>query len=369
MKYRRGQSSDHSRGIAPRSRQDGFTLIELMVATVLFLVVGGTAFSLFRRHAPVFSQQQSQVGLNIALRNAVSQMQIDVANAGTGFYTGADVPGWPVGVTIVNNPAPVNCFNAATRTYGPTCFDTLNVIATDEGTPPAHPSAATDTTLNTISLTPPAPLTAAQYAANFTRGDQVLLVSANGFQVTTTVLTANGVAAGAVVQLTHNGTRADGTNTAANDPLSISLVPIDNAAAGVLGSAFTASDWVLKLSPITYSVDTTNPANPQLTRRQGGVTNAIAEQVIGFKLGASVWNGATTSTQFYDFNAAAAPPFGYGNDFSSIRAVRVSLIGRTPPINDATYTYRNQFDGGPYPIEAISVVINPRNLSMRDSTE
>jgi hypothetical protein len=114
---------------------------------------------------------------------------------------------------------------------------------------------------------------------------------------------------------------------------------------------------VLKLSPITYQVDATDPTDPKLTRTQGGQTNVIAEQIIGFKVGAAVWNGTTDVT--YSFDAST-----YNHDWSLIRAVRVSMIGRTPA--DSTNNFRNSFDGGAYKIESVSVVINPRNLSMND---
>ena len=53
---------------------------------------------------------------------------------------------------------------------------------------------------------------------------------------------------------------------------------------------------------------------------------------------------------------------------SQIRSVRISLIGRTTPSSYPNYAYRNTFDKGPYEVEPVSVVINPRNLSMKDTT-
>src|SRR5262249_1266426 len=115
--------------------------------------------------------------------------------------------------------------------------------------------------------------------------------------------------------------------------------------------------WVLKLAPTIYQVDASDPANPKLVRTQGGQSNVIAEQIIGFKVGASIWNGTDDST--YNFDSST-----YSYDCQPVRAVRVSLIGRTAA--DPTSTFRNTFDGGPYKIESVSVVVNPRNLSMND---
>jgi prepilin-type N-terminal cleavage/methylation domain-containing protein len=64
----------------------GFTLVELMVAMAMLVVVGGATLSLFSSHAPYFNQQQNMASLNIAMQDAVTQMQLDLVNAGTGYY-------------------------------------------------------------------------------------------------------------------------------------------------------------------------------------------------------------------------------------------------------------------------------------------
>jgi hypothetical protein len=94
-------------------------------------------------------------------------------------------------------------------------------------------------------------------------------------------------------------------------------------------------------------------------RTESGQTNVIAEQIIGFKVGATIWNAASGTDNTYSFDSSS-----YNHDWPLIRSVRVSMIGRTPP--DWSNTFRNSFDGGPYKIESVSVVINPRNSSMND---
>ena len=106
-------------------------------------------------------------------------------------------------------------------------------------------------------------------------------------------------------------------------------------------------------------------------RKQSGNTDIIAEQIIGFKAGAATWiPAASTSTLTYSFyaqNATSATPPGYGSNFELVRSVRVTLIGRTTPNPDPTYTFRNTFDGGAYQVEPATVVINPRNLTMNSN--
>lgn len=338
-------------------RTAGFSLIELLAAMAVFLIVGGAAVSLVKKHVPIFTSQQNQTGMNIAMRNAVAQMQIDVVNAGTGYYQGVNIPAWPIGITIVNSSPGTGCFNNTTQTYGQTCFDTLNVIAVDQSTPPSNPqdigANCVSTTSSSLFITPIGTTTLTQLAADFHSGDQVLLVKSDGSQMSSTVLTSDGQVTGGKVKLAHNPTGADGTNTTANDPLALTNAADSNK----LGTQFCNTDWVLKLAPITYKVDASNPANPQLVRIQGGQINVIAEQIIGFKVGASTWNGTSDTTYVFDSSK-------YSYDWALIRSIRVSMIGRTAP--DWSSTFRNSFDGGAYKIESVSVVINPRNLSMND---
>jgi hypothetical protein len=120
-------------------------------------------------------------------------------------------------------------------------------------------------------------------------------------------------------------------------------------------------------------VDVSNPQDPKLVRQVGtNPADTIAEQIIGFKVGAATWapniaNGSFADTltySFYSQNAATASPPGYSGDYEQVRSVRVSLIGRTTPNPDPTYTFRNMFDGGPYQVVDATVVINPRNITM-----
>ncbi len=340
-----------------QQKSSGFSLVELTVAMAVFMVIGGAALALVKAHVPIFTSQQNQTGLNLSMRNAVAQMQIDVVNAGTGYYQGVNIPSWPIGITIVNSAPGTGCYNATTHTYGSTCFDTLNVIAMDTTTPPSNPSDigsnCVSTTSSSLFVTPVGSTTLNQLANSFHTGDQLLLVKSDGSQMTTTILTSDGSVTGGKVKLAHNPTGTDGTNTTTQDPLALS----NTADSNKLGVQFCTTDWVLKLAPITYSVDASDPTDPKLVRTQSGQTNVIAEQVIGFKVGASVWNGTTDNA--YSFDAST-----YNHDWSLIRSIRVSMIGRTPA--DYSNTFRNTFDGGAYRIENESVVINPRNMSMND---
>jgi hypothetical protein len=80
----------------------------------------------------------------------------------------------------------------------------------------------------------------------------------------------------------------------------------------------------------------------------------------------------TGSSGAYCYDASSATSPCYDFNFNEIRSVRISLIGRTPPsiytnsnVNSTTM-FTNSFDGQSYKIQALSIIVNPRNLSMND---
>jgi prepilin-type N-terminal cleavage/methylation domain-containing protein len=376
------QRVNSSQTMTRRSCWSGFSMIELLIALAIFGIIGGAAVSLFRQHTKLFINQQNQAGLNYTIRNAVTQMQIDLSNAGDGFYQAADTAGWPLGITIFNQTytgTSPHCWDSTTFVYSASCFDTLNIIVTDRITPPAHPSTSTGTPVLTsatsVYLTPVLPTTAAQLVLLYKANDQILFVDSTGTKMTTARLTADATTATITgityVVLQHGPTKTSpsplGTNdpclipSTCNDPYSIST----NADAAGLQEQFDIADWVLKLAPITYSVDTTtDPNSPKLVRKQvatssqAATNDVIAEQIIGFKVGVSLYNPATLSDNPYVYSVSSL------TDFTKVRAVRISLISRTLP--NPSNPFRNTFDLGPYKIEAASVVVNPRSLSMKD---
>ncbi|HEY2820827.1 MAG TPA: prepilin-type N-terminal cleavage/methylation domain-containing protein [Candidatus Acidoferrum sp.] len=380
-----------------RSAARGFTLIELMIAITVFLVIGGAAMSLFKQHASLFSDQQYQIGLNVSLRNALAQMENDVVNAGTGWYNGVNsVASWPIGATIKNQiTGGAACHPPNTAIYNASCFDTLTVITPDPQTPPGMVAGATCSltgktapgppATSTMLITPVAPVTQAQllsgYVAGggFTINSQVIFVhvGTSGTTMTTAVLTANAAASGTNVLLTYGATRLDGTNgLAANDKLNLTLDA--NYDPNMVGNNFTdqfcgGTDWVVKVSPTIYSVDTSVANNPTLTRTLGANVDPLASQIIGFKVGASTvtLNGTsmTGSTGAYCYDASSSTTPCYDFNYNEIRSIRISLIGRTPPSiyqSSNSNLFLNTFDNQPYKIQSLSIIVNPRNLSMND---
>ncbi len=408
----------------------GFSLVELLVASAVFLLIAGAAFTLFSKQQLSSELVQGQVGLNLALRNAATQLQVDLANAGSYYYQGLNIPSWPVGVSIVNNwvNSGSSCYTASTNTYGASCFDKISIIAAANpttvpainvtnstggvGTAYCSNTRTGDNTGSPVAgtafgLSGPSPWTLATTAAQFKENDQLLFVTASGNQMTSVVLTANASVAGSAIKFTFHptltqtvsGVTYSGYNSVANDPLDITTCngdspcpaaaqPTSGQVTNGLGESFCGGDWILKLAPITYQVDTTtNPANPTLTRTvANGTPVTVMEQVIGFKVGAAIWN-APNSTDGTDLtpcpSGSGICPYNYyaktynisgtgttgdqAYNFTLVRAVRVSLIGRTTPSTDPNYKFRNAFDSGPYQVQGTALVVNPRDMSMNDN--
>ncbi len=336
-----------------RKREDGFSLMEMLVALAIFLVISAAAFSLVQKHQQLFSRQQAQAGVNYTMRDGIGQLEIDAVNAGAGL---SQVMQHPMGITITNNAG---------------AYDAMTIFSIDSSVPPANPAPQTgtsckSTTSSTLFLTPVDPsVSMATEAGFFHSGDNVLLVQTDGAGnitgITTIALTKDAQTAGFKVQIDHNPT---GTN---EDPLGISNSASLTAKNNAIGFVFCGTNaYALKLlPPITYSVDTTTtPTNPTLIKTVNGVSSVISEQVVGFKVGASVRNN--TGTVDYYYNGAAQTPgegctsnCGYDSDWSQIRSIRATLTARsstTTPVGNAAA----------YRVEAASVVINPRNLSMND---
>jgi prepilin-type N-terminal cleavage/methylation domain-containing protein len=383
-------------GTKPLSRTaNGFTLIELMIAITMFLVIGAAAMSLFKQHASLFNDQQYQIGLNVSLRNALTQMEGDIVNAGSGWYNATNnVSSWPIGATIQNQIAGgAACHPPNTSIYNASCFDTLNIIVPDPNTPPGQVYVSTGTgcgntvltTTGTMSISPVAPTTQSQLLSGtstgggFQAGAQVVFVhvTTSGTQMTLGTIKTAAAGTGTTVDLTYTPTDVNGVASVDKFNLTTSVDPLIDPSP-ITDLFCGGQDWVVRIIPVTYSVDTaTDPTNPTLTRKPDlGVAVPLASQVIGFKVGATTVALDTTSgiatgssaAYCYDNNSKAAPC--YNNQYSKIRSVRISLIGRTPPkmFQNSTYLpeYTNSFDQQPYKIQALSIIVNPRNLSMND---
>jgi prepilin-type N-terminal cleavage/methylation domain-containing protein len=403
----------------------GFSLLEMLVAMTVFLVIAGAAFSLFNRHLAFVTEQQNLSSVNIGMRNAMSQLELDLAAAGPNLFSSVQQAGTPVapfslGVIVRNNTPAASgaCAPNANWAY-PTnaaCFDSLTIVNTKPcgaGSSPVlqidDPGNSTES-LSASSIVwgnnfnPGANL--ANDASCFVAGDEILVIQPstgvpltcdNGVQsnycMGVVTLTKNAQVSGGKIQLQHNPTGAG------SDPLGVIFNPsgVNNYSnANGLGVGYSNGAFIVNLgkgsNDITYAI-LPNPAvanDDQLMRCNGATCTAanaqvLADQVIGFKVGAILWDNYQTNATddanfFYDASkycsdaiagadcSTTPPPANDPYDFTLIRAIRVSMVARTTPNADVVVlrNLRNGFDGGPYLVQQGSVAVDLRSITNSD---
>jgi prepilin-type N-terminal cleavage/methylation domain-containing protein len=420
-----------------RHAKRGFSLTELMIAMLVFTIVAGAAFSLFGQQAGVATQQQTLSAVNIGLRNAISQMEMDMAGGGgnmlAGITQGAGVTPFNLSVIINNNMPGVaaTCAPNTTTWAYPTasaCYDSLTILSPNTslvkqcGTGQTPPLSLTSPSI--VNLASASTVTAddANGSANnaadlacFKNGDEVLFIEPTSsgncdlsgadpnYCMNVVKLTADSTLSGGHISL-----QVSASGSTSTDPLGIVYQPGGTTYfSNALANTFTDSSnpFIVDLgnasNAVTYSVMTNpNNANDQQLVRCPGTTcttanaQVVTDQVIGFKVGADIWNGKSLTTGndianfYYDASeycsdaltgvtctaadgTTAAPgtytPDPY--DYVLVRAVRVSVIARTAPQSDKTVhsVFLNGFDNGPYLVQQASAVVDLRNASNADS--
>jgi len=406
--------------------QRGFSLTELIIAMAVFVVVAGAAFSLFGQQAEIATQQQNLSGVNVGLRNGISQMEMDMAGGGGNLLSGV-VNATPFYMSvIINNNIPgvaATCTPNTTNWSYPipsACFDSYTILSPNNSlakpcttaggvqAPPLTLVTATQvnvSTAQTVQANDANNVTANNTAdaSCYKSGDEVLLLQFSTSACDVSVVQLHYCMN--VATLTHDATagvpitlQLSAADTQADDPMGIMYTPggltyFANSQANLYPNGSYIVDIGTGSNAITYAV-MANPSNandPQLVRCPGmscTTANAqvVTDQLIGFKVGADLWNAknaSATDIANYIYNGAqycsdaqagvdctVSPPVAYDPyDFTLVRAVRVSLIGRTNPlINPTGAVFLNGFDNGPYFVQQAATVVDLRNLSNVDST-
>jgi hypothetical protein len=126
----------------------------------------------------------------------------------------------------------------------------------------------------------------------------------------------------------------------------------------ISGTSFPSDgSWnnqVIEINDAYYTVASVSSASnpPTLTLASG--------QDAGWQSNVNL-SGPISQVYSYDYTNS-----DYNSDYTLVRAVRATLIGRTTPSSDPTYRYRNPFDLGAYQIRGSSIIVDPRNLTMND---
>jgi len=238
------------------TRQDGFSLVELLIASLITLVVVGGAFALAAPAQRMFQAQPEAADMQQRMRVAVDALRRDLVMAGAGTYAGPALG--PLNDII----APVMPF----RAFGDTPDQSQNTFFRSDAISFLYvPSTPSQTSLSTalaagaldplIETPPNCPLTSSQQVCGFASGNHALLVDAAG---NWDVYSVNQVVNGAMT-LQHRG-----------QPSSTSY-PVGSAVSEIrAGSYFLKSD----VTTGTY----------QLMRHDGWTTELpLVDEVVGLE--------------------------------------------------------------------------------------
>ena len=343
----------------------GFSLLELMVAMAVFLVVAGAAFSLFDSQAKMVTHQQNLSGVNIGLRSALTQIEIDLANAGQNLLASANgATAFSLGVALQNNvpaaqggtaaactptagtwayPTPSACYDALTIPTLPPALQQCHVLTIQDPGQSYDSLGSSSTMFADDANTPGNGLGSDIKKPCFQDGDEILVIQIPSGQVPgepgsgntlyqcgnakydycmdVITLTKDAAlnAGNTRIKLEHNPTGA--SNNSSNDPMQIFYAIGVTNDSNALGQACTTPetdcftngafivDLGTALNTITYSVQpsASNAADPQLIRCYNGTCAPVMDQVVGFKVGAALWSSASkgdTDIANYFFNAA-----------------------------------------------------------------
>ncbi|MGB7622675.1 MAG: prepilin-type N-terminal cleavage/methylation domain-containing protein [Terriglobia bacterium] len=328
----------------------GFTLIEMLVGIVLMMVLGGMVFSLFNKHAVVYKLQQEVTELNLGLRSGLELISADLLNSGANLSLGGSQR-FPVPVIVKKNDN--GNFDSITVYQGYKETDTNNylpplTLTTADGTDPGAPFRIDN--ISNLYVNPAPGKTAAETAAQLTSGTYVVIVNTdtndlvNYGQIAPVTLTADSVTAGA-------GVRVQITKVGTNDHRTIDS---GLTAFSRLGTFFRCGAMVVKLAPpVIYWVDTTDPLRPALERTTrtsaSNSTLQLASNILSFSQRARV-AGVMKSN----------PAADYGNDFSLIEALEVTIAGRTA--SDRIDRYQSGIDPTKtFRLNSLTTVVALRN--------
>ena len=315
----------------------GFTLLEMLVGIVLMVVLGGMVFSLFAKHARVYTLQQEVTELNLGLRSGLDMISADLMNAGANLSIGG-YQRFPFPVIVQKNAN--GNFDKITVYQGfndndADDFTPATTLTTSTGVDPGGPIPISSATLY-INPAPFPGLTqtqaATQTAAMLPSGTFVVIVNTdlddpNLGQIAPLTLT------GASTTATCNGNPCVILSTGGATNLKSGLLSVP---ASKVGTGFPFGSMVVKLAPpVSYSVDTTtDPLRPALVRTtmtSATYPNGTPLQLVSNLLTFS--QRAWLQAGMFDDPALYPTP----NDFSLIESLEINLVGRTQSNNIDNY--------------------------------
>lgn len=320
----------------------GFTLIEFAIASLTTLIILASVLSLmttmFKAGSTMSQVMQTQQNLRVAM-NTIAR---EITMGGTGLPTG--------GIAVPNGLLSETLTRPGTGGTLSTPNSSIAIIAPGDGVGPLINGLATDAvTIATMDQDSPT-WNVATFNLTATQLDFTQEVRNGAFQLLTGDLlvlsNVNGSVFGCVTDVSTSSSRAffaDADAMNINQPTAASgnLNSIKNGGNGTT----TAT----RMNIVTYYIDNANPVHPKLMRAANATApQIIAEDVENLQFTFDLYD-FNTSTESSNQTTTASP--------NQIRAVNISLGGRSPAVLSSTKKY--------YRFSLVSKV-NVRNNTFRN---
>jgi type IV pilus assembly protein PilW len=313
--------------------QSGFSLVELLVASVVFLIMMGGMISLMRVSTSLHNSTQQGLELQENVRSALNIISSELVNAGSGLVFTDTISGIPpVAVPAGARLGPLGAAVASGSVpFIMPCNETGQAVSRDGEGNALAASIQTDMLVflggmgqgRFVKQSAPGPTS--DYGAN------VFLEDNSSFRQGQLILVENGaqVSLGQITQVLANGGLqfSNGDPLGTNAPGSISS-PNPNFFAAQQANG-GPPPMVYPLSSITYFIDSaTDPRHPMLKRvanSAGGAAAgiAVADNIENFQVSYLVDSDANATTPNVSSDLPAA------NQLSLIRAATVTITGRS----------------------------------------
>ncbi len=369
-----------------RRRQQGFTIVELLIAIAVTLIVMTAALMIYQRSVQVAGVVGSRGEMQAELRASLDQISRDLNQAGTGMQSiTLSIPSAATGGTNpfigrdgVNPP-----YLTATLTsgvlykvtpengVGPTTTEPTDAIvityvepvSSDPKDPNASGTAPNWSIPSPTQPTPPAPHP--QYAVSLSTDGT--LVTMPDYLTPPMNDPAVGLVIGDLMELQNSAGIAVGIVTnydpaahtisfAANDPLNINqpTAPVGNIAAIASGTQ-TLLSRIMMVTYFIQAYQTPNGTDYRLMRQVGARTpTPVAEHIEDLQFTYDVYDDSSgTITVGLPDAATGSPPTPKPNQ---IRKVNITLTARSSRPNAQ----------GNYDRLTITTSIGPRNLSFHE---
>jgi type II secretory pathway pseudopilin PulG len=313
--------------------ESGFTLAELLVATVVTLMVVGAALGTFTDAVRVTDAARETSDTNQSLEVATALLIRDFIQAGQGIPLGGISIPSGAGAQLVERPSPAG----GTLTF-PGGTEVISSVFPGGGLGPVVNGVTTDlvTILYADPTLPTMPVVVSADGTSMTVDASVDITGADGLREGDLIMFKGTAVAGSALHMITSVSGGQSVTFASGDDMNLNQ---PGAAQGTVRNLFNPGDPTVphptarRVTMITYYIDnTTDPALPRLVRQLNyGDRLAIALGIENIQFTFDLVDDLTNPT---NIETPAAP-----NSANQIRKANLFLAGRSIQVNPRTRQY------------------------------